>query len=217
MIHPTVKVRFFGPFAAFVGEKKDEPSSFPAPTPSAARGFLEAVLWKPAIFWHIVRIFLLKPIRWFTMRTNEVADRYEEDRPIVIEHSRTQRTLTGLRDVDYVVEAGFSFTPKRRPDEPPTKFFDMLHRRVALGQCKFQPYLGRRDFTGFFEPAPENFVPDASLLGKTIDLGMMPLDRHYGKTIVQEFFHAEIKDGVLVEKGKDALPVFYPNGEGDAR
>ena len=212
MIHPSVHVRFFGPFAAFVGEKKDEPCSYSAPTPSAARGMLEAVLWRPAILWHILRVHILKPIRWFTMRVNEVEDRYEEGRPVVIENCRTQRTLTGLRDVDYVVEAAFSFTPKKGPEEDAKKFFDMLKRRVSLGQCRFQPYMGRRDFMAFFEPAPETFAQDTSLRGRTIDLGMMALDRHYGKTIVQEFFRAEIKDGVLVEKGKDTLPVFYPNG-----
>lgn len=203
------KVRFMGKMGAFIGEKKDEPVSYPAPTPSAMRSCIEAILWKPAIRWHIHRIFILNAIRWFTMRVNEVKERMLTiERPIKIEDSRTQRRLTGLRDVDYVVEASYTFTKRRGPDDTEAKFHDMFTRRLSMGQCRFQPYMGRRDFIAWFEPAPDHFQPAESLLGRTLDVGRMLLDRHYNETILHEFFDAEIKNGVLVEKGKDQLPVF---------
>jgi CRISPR-associated protein Cas5d len=194
--------------AAFVGEKKDEPVSYPAPTPSAARSMVEAILWKPAITWHILRIHILNPIRWFTVRSNEVKSRCDPRRPIVIEKDRTQRRLTGLRNVDYVVEATYSFTKKAGPTDTVEKFTEMFLRRLEMGQCRHQPYLGRRDFPGYFEPASEDLRPAENLLGRTIDVGRMLLDRQYGQNILPEFFDAEIKNGVLVQKGKDSLPHF---------
>lgn len=205
---PLLTMRFMGDFAAFVGEKKDEPVSYPAPPPSAVRSMVEAILWKPAILWHIRRIILLNPIRWWSTRLNEVSSRFVQGAPLVIEKERTQRRLTALRDVDYVVEAFFTMTPRAGASDNIPKFVEMFTRRLEMGQCRHQPYLGRRDFPGYFEPAPNPIVPAESLLGRTVDVGRMLLDRHYGPNIIHEFFDAEIKNGVLVEKGKDVLPIF---------
>lgn len=203
-----LRARFFGEMAAFCGPKKDEPVSYPAPSPSAARALMEGILWKPSIRWDILRVYLLKPIQWFSSRTNEVSDRCDPAREIIVEESRIQRRLTGLKDVDYVIEATFNFTPNTGPEETPAKFIEMFKRRLENGQCHMQPYFGRREFTAFFEPAPDKIEPAPELAGRTIDVGMMLLDRQYKPAITSEFFHAEIKNGVLVEKGKDVLPKF---------
>lgn len=227
-----IRVRVRGEKACFCGPKKDEPVSYPAPTPSAARGIMEAIFWKPAIFWHIRKIHILKPIRWFELRVNELKSRMNEvravrqieekkgDPRVVIEEERDQRHILGLKGVDYVFEAQFSLTSRRGVDEPAEKFRDMFERRVRLGQCFFNPSLGRRDYPAIFEPAPERFAPPAELAGKTIKLGMMLLDQRYGGgTAMPEFFDAEIKNGVLVEAGKDVLPFFACQGrlDGSAR
>lgn len=210
--------RFHGERACFCGPKKDEPVSYPAPTPSAARGMVEAIFWKPAIFWHVRRIFVLKPIRWFEIRVNEVKHRASEEREIIIEQDRDQRHILGLRDVDYVFEIQFSFTSRRGPEEDQKKFLDMFRRRLELGQCSFNPYMGRRDYPALFEPPPSRIGPPAELANRTVDVGMMLLDRQYGAkehmdgTIIPEFFPAEIRNGVLVEKGKDRLPFFASQG-----
>lgn len=212
--------RFHGERAVFCGPKKDEPVSYPAPTPSAARAMIEAVFWKPAIFWHVKRIFLLKPVRWFEIRVNELKSRGSPDREIVIEQDRDQRHILGLRDVDYVFEFHFSFTDRRGPEEDETKFVDMFKRRLTNGQCSFTPYMGRRDYEAYFEPPPQKMGPPPELAGRTIDVGLMHLDRHYGQywqkdgkgVNVSEFFDAEIRNGVLVEKGKDRLPFFACQG-----
>lgn len=232
---PIIKVRIRGPKAVFCGPKKDEPVSYPAPTPSAARGIVEAIFWKPAIFWHVRRIHILKPIRWFEVRVNEVKSRIQEvralrqltekepgkkivDPRIVIEEERDQRHILGLKDVDYVFEIQFSFTDRRSPDEPAKKFEDMFVRRMNQGQCHFNPYMGRRDYPAVFEPAPETWAPPEELAGKTISLGMMLLDQRYnGVTASPDFFEAEIKNGVLVEAGKDSLPFYSCQGRFDAQ
>jgi CRISPR-associated protein Cas5d len=49
---------------------KVERVSYDVMTPSAARGILEAIHWKPAIAWTIDRIHVLKLIRFQTFRRN---------------------------------------------------------------------------------------------------------------------------------------------------
>jgi CRISPR-associated protein Cas5d len=209
----VLRVRLRGEKAVFCGPKKDEPVSYPAPTPSAARAMVEAIFWKPAIFWHIRRIWVLSPIKWFDVRVNELKTRGNGVDPVYIEDEREQRHILGLRDVDYVVEFFYSFTNRRGALDTPEKFIEMMTRRIELGQCHFQPYLGRRDYEGFFEPAPpvESLKAPPDLTGKSIDLGMMLLDRHYGTGNAEpDFFHAELSDGVLVEAGGKTLPLFKP-------
>src|ERR1700677_3761246 len=53
-------------------EMKVERASYDVMTPSAARGILEAIHWKPAIKWIIEEIHVLKPIRFQSIRRNEV-------------------------------------------------------------------------------------------------------------------------------------------------
>lgn len=215
-----IYARFKAEHACFCGPKKDEPVSYCAPTPSAARGMVEAILWKPAIFWHVRRIFVLNPIKWFEVRVNEVKGRCDSETPIVVEKDRDQRHLLGLRDVDYVFELTFSFTDKRGADDDERKFVEMFRRRLELGQNRFSPYMGRRDFPAFYEPPPPSIGPPPDLAGRTVDVGMMLLDRRYGQfwdkggngVNVPEFFPAEIRNGVLVEKGKDRLPFFACQG-----
>ncbi|AOF53902.1 CRISPR-associated protein Cas1 [Pasteurellaceae bacterium NI1060] len=48
--------------------------------PSAARGILAAVHWKPAILWVIDRIYVLKPIRFESVRRNELGSKISESK-----------------------------------------------------------------------------------------------------------------------------------------
>lgn len=59
-------------------EMKAERVSYDVITPSAARGILEAIHWKPAIRWTIDRIHVLKPIRFESVRRNEVGSKIKE-------------------------------------------------------------------------------------------------------------------------------------------
>ncbi|MEM7050845.1 MAG: type I-C CRISPR-associated protein Cas5c [Acidobacteriota bacterium] len=202
---PIVALRARGPFACFTRpELKAERVSYVVPTPSAARGLIEAVLWKPAIRWHIERIRVLAPIRSIAFRRNEVNSRAVAPAAKVIaqggtaphlyaDQDRAQRNTIALRDVDYVIEARFSFTAKAGADDNMGKFLDMFRRRVRQGQAFQQPYLGCREFAAEIlspEGAPEP-IDDSR------DLGLMLWDIDFGKVNRPRFFAARLEAGVL--------------------
>mgnify|MGYP000827159284 FL=1 len=71
-----IRVEVWGPYALFSRpEMKAERVSYDVITPSAARGLIEAVYWKPAIRWKIDRIQVCNPIRFTNIRRNEVASK----------------------------------------------------------------------------------------------------------------------------------------------
>ena len=202
---PTFRVRASGPFACFTRpELKAERVSYEVLTPSAARGILDAVLWKPAIRWVIERIHVLAPIRFEAVRRNEVSGkaspRGDVDRFFVDdERNRAQRNTLLLRNVDYVVEAHFFMTPKAGPDDNLRKFVEMFERRLANGQCFHTPYLGCRECVARVEPAPERWeVPES--LREIRDLGFILHDLvNFGPdgSATPRFFHAVLDYGRL--------------------
>jgi len=155
---PTLTLRARGPIAVFTQPAfKVERVSYPVMTPSAARGLLEAVLWKPAINWQVVRIDVLAPIAFVAFRRNEVNSRAigptleviesgGHVAPFLADEDRAQRNTVALRDIDYVVHAEFTLTDRAGPDDNVPKFVDMFRRRLAKGQHFHHPYLGCREF-----------------------------------------------------------------------
>lgn len=204
----NLSVRVKAARAAFIGPKRDEPMSYSVMTPSAAGGVVEAILWKPAVRVVVDRIHVGAPLgRYFGYLANEVKDAGSTKvAGISIEESRDQRYLVGLRDVDYLIDFHFVMTDRKGTDDSVVKFQEMFTRRIEKGQCYSTPYAGRRDFTFAFD-VPGDFKVHKSLLGKTIDLGMVTLGFDYSKKPHRPaFFHAVLKDGVLVEKGRDRIP-----------
>ena len=62
-----------GDYACFTRpEMKVERVSYDVITPSAARAIFSAIFWKPAIKWNIKKIEVLSPIKWISVRRNEV-------------------------------------------------------------------------------------------------------------------------------------------------
>jgi CRISPR-associated protein Cas5d len=62
MSPPAVAVKVWGEFALFSRpELSVERISYPLMTPSAARGVLDAILFKPQMAWHVRRITVLQP------------------------------------------------------------------------------------------------------------------------------------------------------------
>lgn len=173
----TFYLKICGKNACFTRpEMKVERFSYDVMTPSAARGVLEAILWKPAISWQIERIDVLKPILWESVRRNEVGSRMSpHSEGIFIEEQRQQRAGLFLRDVAYTIHAHFIMTDRAGVEDNITKFQEMFVRRVQKGQCFNQPFLGCREFSSHFE-----LVPDEASLPKTIqdtrDLGWMLYD-----------------------------------------
>jgi CRISPR-associated protein Cas5d len=187
---------------------KVERVSYDVITPSAARGILEAIFWKPEIRWVIDRLRVLNPIRFMSLRRNEVgkkisaetaAEAMEAGRGnigLYVEEERQQRAALLLEDVGYVIEAHFEFVAGVGNDG---KYLDQFNRRARNGQCHTRPYLGCREFAAHFSLIEsDDVVPRAheSLQG-TRDLGWMLHDIDFGKGREARFFHAVMIDGVI--------------------
>jgi CRISPR-associated protein Cas5d len=199
-----------GDYACFTRpEMKVERVSYDVMTPSAARGILEAIHWKPAIRWVVDRIRVLRSIRFESIRRNELGhkipagsaqtamNRGRADLHTIIEDDRQQRAATVLRDVAYVIEAHFELTPLAGPDDNEGKHLDCFNRRASKGQSFHQPYLGCREFPARFElveVAPP--TPDLALLGER-DLGWMLHDIDFADGMAPRFFRAVMRDGVI--------------------
>jgi CRISPR-associated protein Cas5d len=201
---PTFKVRVFGPYACFTRpELKAERVSYEIITPSAARGVLEAILWKPAIRWRVERIHVLAPIRWDAVKRNEVgskANLKSAYQAYCADEDRQQRNTLLLRDVDYVVEAHFRMTERAGPGDNLAKFVEMFERRLAKGQTFHSPYLGCREFAASVLPAPAQWAVPEAVRGDR-DLGLMlndlVFDEEGRKPPQPVFFEARLRDGVV--------------------
>ena len=193
-----------GPYACFTRpEMKVERVSYDVITPSAARAIFEAILWKPAIRWRIKRIEVLSPIRWISVRRNEVGKvASPRSDGIFIEDNRQQRAGLFLRDVAYRLFGEFDFIPPDqraqaynpvpewlvdteeadalgrpdvRPDETEAKYAAMFERRAKKGQCFNQPYLGCREFSCDFRLVTNGSAVRPPI-DDTRDLGWMLYD-----------------------------------------
>ncbi|HPQ51390.1 MAG TPA: type I-C CRISPR-associated protein Cas5c [Smithellaceae bacterium] len=175
----TFYLKVWGDNACFTRpEMKVERVSYDVMTPSAARGVLEAILWKPAIAWHIERIDVLNPISWESVRRNEVGARMSpRSDGLFVDDPRIRQQRAGLflRKVAYVIHAYFIITEKAGAEDNITKFQEMFARRVQKGQCFNRPYLGCREFSSHFELLPdEASLPET--IPDTLDLGWMLYD-----------------------------------------
>lgn len=202
-----VRLRVRGDYACFTRpEMKVERVSYDVMTPSAARGILEAVYWKPAIRWVVRRIHVLNPIEFTNLRRNELSYKiavgtvkkvmnHGGPLQVYIEDERQQRAALVLKNVDYLIEAEFEFTSEQ--DNNPGKHLDTFNRRAQKGQCFHRPYLGCREFAADF--SLHQGEPPASPITGERDLGWMLWDLDYSnrKNIQPRFFHARLVDGVL--------------------
>lgn len=209
----------WGDYACFTRpELKVERVSYDVITPSAARAIFEAILFKKyAMRWQVTKIEVINPIRWASIRRNEVgATANIKSSGIFIEDKRQQKNSLILKDVKYRLWAKLVFIPvgerpkdafaKHNPgtDENPMKYYKMFERRAAQGQCFSQPYLGTREFSAFFrlvDPDNENLTPTLSVEeGGNRDLGIMLYDMDFSniQDIHAMFYRAEMKEGVII-------------------
>lgn len=215
-----IKLHIWGDFACFTRpEMKVERVSYDSITPSAARGIVEAVYWKPQIRWQVTRLHVLRPIRFTSLRRNEVAKKVTVDGPTGVaaimkrgsgflglyaddQNVRQQRAATVLRDVAYMIEARFDIVGG---DEEAGKHLAMFERRAKKGQCFHRPYLGTREFDCQFAWVDEPPAVHEELRGER-DLGYMLHDIDFADGMTPRFFRATMRDGVI-----DVPPL---NGEG---
>lgn len=217
-----VKLKVWGKYASFNRpEMKVERVSYDVITPSAARGILEAIHWKPGMRWVVDAIHVLNPVRFTHIRRNEVSGKIPAknvqsamkgepaDLGIAVEEHRQQRAAMILRDVSYGIDAHIVVL---RPDlgadgrpleSPEAKHLEAFKRRAEKGQFFHQPYLGTREFPASFELMGE-FPPCPEELRGRQDLGLMLLDI---------IFEPDPENGKIIESNQgqrlSATPVFF--------
>ncbi|RPK55908.1 type I-C CRISPR-associated protein Cas5c [Streptomyces sp. ADI95-17] len=216
---PDLVVEVWGEVACFTRpELKAERVSYQVMTPSAARGVLEAIFWKPQFHYVVRKIEVLRPVSWMRVRRNEVKSvisaqevrklqsdwRYRYD----VETDRDQRSTLALRDVRYRIHTQIVVDPEalagsaKYPPASEEKYREQLRRRVERGACFSEPFLGCREFSASFgKPDPRQRVVEFSE-----ELGVMLHSIAYGPQGERyQWFRASVVDGVL-EVPEEPLP-----------
>lgn len=217
-----VSLKVWSDFACFTRpENKVERVSYDVMTPSAARGVLEGIFWKPEMRYLIREIWVLKPIKRFSLVRNEVksisssraAQSWSENGGgFLADEDRTQRHALILRDVCYIIKAEIELTA--RATDPLQKYVEILERRVQKGQAHRMPYLGNREYSAAFSPMDGSETP----IDETNELGRMLFDLEFsaqkkggikfrqhtatGSSVIEgvatpKFFRARLERGVL--------------------
>lgn len=205
----------WGPMACFTRpELKVERVSYDVITPSAARAIFEAVFWKPAIHWQITKIEVMNPIKWTTIKRNEVGAVPSKNH-IFIEEKRQQKNTLLLKDVRYRLWAKLEFIPKRKRkgadtsilndklhnNENPAKYNEIFVRRAKKGQCFCQPYLGTREFSASFKLVNLETDNHERPIAESRDLGIMLYDMDFETNESNPsamFFHARLENGIII-------------------
>lgn len=193
--------RVWGDYALFTRpEMKVERVSYDVITPSAARGIIEAVYWKPAIRWVIDKIHVINPIEYTNIRRNEVSEKMSPAKPYLSTTDvRQQRAALVLKNVDYVIQAHFEIVPEKAgPDDTVEKHYNMVLRRLQKGQYFNPPCLGTREFGAKVEWLNVVDIPPSQLKGVS-DLGWMLYDLDFSnpQDIRPSFFKAHMEDGII--------------------
>ncbi len=215
-------VDIWGDFACFSRpESKVERLTYPVPTPSAMRGILSAIYSKPnEFYWQITRIEVLRKPSYIAFKRNEVKEKVPEKPKEAVRvdltgggnKGRTQRQTVALKDVRYRVHAKIC----KRPEFPGTEaqLYNQALRRIRAGQCFYQPSLGLREFTAYFEEGTAPVNP----IDLNLDLGLMLYDvfdlHKYAVTKKAQpyitLFHAQLKNGVMDIPDFDSPEVLRP-------
>ena len=211
-----IKLEVWGDYALFTRpEMKVERVSYDVITPSAARGIIEAIYWKPAIKWTIDKIYVCNPIKFTNVRRNEVKSKISardvnsvmnggsKALYIDIDADRQQRASMILKDVRYVIEAHFDLTKKAGESDTVEKHYNIILRRIKKGQFYHMPCFGCREF-----PVNFSLYEDEQVLTNkiTADLGYMLYDMEFGtEEINPKFFRANMVDGVINLRDADIV------------
>ena len=214
------KLDVWGDYALFTRpEMSVERVTYDVPTPSAARGLVESIYWHPGMHVVIDKIHVLNPIKFTSVRRNEVKSKADasgmkkavtdslklssiELPAINAKNDILQRASLILMDVRYVIEFHFEMTEKASESDNPAKFANIFRRRIVRGQFYSQPYLGCREFPANFKAWPDDKPVEGYYTGRNPtdrDLGFMLYDMDYGdhQNIVPMFYRPHMVNGVI--------------------
>jgi CRISPR-associated protein Cas5d len=232
----------WGELACFTRpEMKVERYSYPVITPSAARGIFDAIYWKKTygFYWQVERVEIFSPPKYIALRRNEVKDKTSPERTIKTwmegrempepiwadgskdelgtdQKGRTQRQTMALKNVRYRLYAHM----RVRGAQTDTNALDaQFIRRASHGKCFYQPFLGCREFSAWFELGVEE-TNSPSLIPLDLDLGYMLYDVFdlgvdndaHAKPAIS-VFHAQVMGGVMHVPGYEEDAVKKACGE----
>ena len=215
------RIKVKGDYALFSRpETQVEPLSYPVMPPTAAEGLLEAIFWKPEFDWKILSVEILEPIQYVNFTRNHLEKRQRPGKRIFANDMRVQSHQSVLRTVTYIIVCDLKCRP--HVTDSVGKYCDQFERRMDTGGCFQQPFLGIREFIAEF--SWDDNLQERQLINR--DCGRMPLKIHYipdsnGRITwrdrvtrnyvrghaVTEWFDAEIREGKLVERRRDTLPI----------
>ena len=218
-----IRVELWGDYACFSRpDLKTERVSYDVMTPSAARGILDAIYWRPGVTWNILSIKVCEPIEFMALCRYEVKSCISRLSSDVIaskelqngnfylstKAERQQRSSMILKNVRYIVDAYFTMDDECVDKDNSGKIQDIMTRRIRKGQGGKRPYFGCREFAAMFATPRTDYVCPESLRGD-IDLGVMFYDFDYSdeKNIRPMFFRAVMKNGVIRVPARDSKEV----------
>lgn len=204
------KLKIWGDYACFSRpEMKVERVSYDVITPSAAKGILEAIYWKPAIRWVIDRITIINPIKFENIRRNEllgvrsinfVKRAYRGSKKVQLYQSTdniVQRASLVLKDVCYYIDAHFELKDNTDEIDADKKHYNVALRRMKKGQCFHRPYFGCREFPVNFELVQDRIL-ESYYKNTEKDLGYMLWDIDFENDMTPLFYRPIMKDGIIV-------------------
>lgn len=204
-----IVVDVWGDYALFTrSETKVERITYDVPTPSACRGILSSIYFKPKEFhYQITSIEVMQPIRHINIKRNEIYTKIDRKThmPIVTNTVITQRNSIFLKDVYYRIHA--KIVPHKADRYiPEISLYKQFEQRMNAGKCFEQPFLGTRECMAFFGPPDYTIKP----IQESRDLGIMlydifdirtaiPLDTYNNTgSISPSYYHARMQDGIIM-------------------
>lgn len=195
-------------------QSKVERLTYPFPPPSAVRGILSAIYSKPMEFyWQVNRIEVLNPIRYLSIKRNEVKSKVR-NQYLYTDADRTQRQTIALQDVRYRITA--TICPRPDFSGKPVQLYEQAVRRIRKGKCFYQPSLGLREFVAYFEESDGTRSP----IPVDMDVGWMVYDifdlhdYQVRKKVAPQLtlFHGVMRQGVIEVPDFDSPEVLKGGG-----
>jgi CRISPR-associated Cas5-like protein len=141
----VLRVKVTGDFACFTRpDLKVERMTYPCMTPSAARGILDCILWKPEFQWYLQRILVLKPLKFFSIKRNEIETMFDSYKTFLgadLMYMQNRHVLEGWLFVNFLSMLGYYklYDRLRKADRIPpcrhaARYYQIKHESGSIAQ-----------------------------------------------------------------------------------